>query len=193
MALLGNAVESVLRRFMMSFESTSSYDGLRQKMATLTDEDLYAVLYIHNDEYTAEAISAASDEYNRRKVILTERNRSWLLSLSREQLLELMLQSDTGIDMQDADGLVKLVFTSIEEWQNNPREKDAIIQRIAEHLTITSKIFDVEHLTILSKIFDFDVHLPNAKTIAAMREARTGNLENFDSVKALMADLNAEG
>lgn len=117
-------------------KSTPSYEELRQKMATLTDEDLYAVLYIHNDEYTAQAISAASDEYNRRETILTERNRLWLLSLSREQLLELLLQSDTGIDMQDADGLVKLAFTCIEEWQNNPEEKDAIIQRIAKHLSI---------------------------------------------------------
>jgi DNA-damage-inducible protein J len=37
----------------------------------------------------------------------------------------------------------------------------------------------------------FDVHVPNAKTIAAMREARAGNLESFNSVEALMADLNA--
>jgi len=37
------------------------------------------------------------------------------------------------------------------------------------------------------------VYVPNAKTIAAMREARAGNLESFDSVEALMADLNAKG
>jgi DNA-damage-inducible protein J len=34
--------------------------------------------------------------------------------------------------------------------------------------------------------------IPNETTIAAMREARTGNLKGFDSVGALMADLRAE-
>ena len=34
--------------------------------------------------------------------------------------------------------------------------------------------------------------IPNATTIAAMREARAGNLTSFDSVEALMADLHAE-
>jgi DNA-damage-inducible protein J len=39
----------------------------------------------------------------------------------------------------------------------------------------------------------FEVHVPNAKTVAAMREARAGNLESFDSIEALMVGLNAEG
>jgi DNA-damage-inducible protein J len=38
----------------------------------------------------------------------------------------------------------------------------------------------------------FDPLIPNATTIAAMREARAGNLKSFDSVDALMADLHAE-
>jgi len=37
----------------------------------------------------------------------------------------------------------------------------------------------------------FDPLIPNATTIAAMREARAGNLKSFDSVEALMADLHA--
>jgi DNA-damage-inducible protein J len=38
----------------------------------------------------------------------------------------------------------------------------------------------------------FDPLIPNETTIAAMKEARTGNLPKFDSVAALMADLNAD-
>jgi DNA-damage-inducible protein J len=38
----------------------------------------------------------------------------------------------------------------------------------------------------------FDPLIPNATTIAAMKEARAGNLPKFDSVAALMADLHAD-
>ena len=38
----------------------------------------------------------------------------------------------------------------------------------------------------------FDLFRPNAETIAAMEEARAGNLASFDSIEALMADLNAD-
>ena len=42
------------------------------------------------------------------------------------------------------------------------------------------------------KALPFEPLIPNETTIAAMREARAGNLKSFDSVGALMADLNAE-
>lgn len=42
------------------------------------------------------------------------------------------------------------------------------------------------------KALPFEPMIPNETTIAAMREARAGNLKSFDSVGALMADLNAE-
>lgn len=38
----------------------------------------------------------------------------------------------------------------------------------------------------------FEPLVPNETTIEAMREARTGKLKSFDSVEALMADLDAE-
>ena len=38
----------------------------------------------------------------------------------------------------------------------------------------------------------FDPLIPNAETVEAMKEARQGKLASFDSVEALMADLNAE-
>jgi DNA-damage-inducible protein J len=42
------------------------------------------------------------------------------------------------------------------------------------------------------KALPFEPLVPNAETIAAMEEARSGNLKSFTSVEALMADLNAD-
>lgn len=42
------------------------------------------------------------------------------------------------------------------------------------------------------KALPFEPLIPNDETIAAMREARAGNLKKFNSVAALMADLNAD-
>lgn len=59
-----------------------------------------------------------------------EHTRRWLMSLDMAHLLALMTNSaGTGLDAQDSDGLVQLAFGSYPEGQ-----KDAIIQRIAEHL-----------------------------------------------------------
>lgn len=41
------------------------------------------------------------------------------------------------------------------------------------------------------KALPFEPLVPNAVTIAAMKEARKGGLKSFNSVAALMADLNA--
>ena len=38
----------------------------------------------------------------------------------------------------------------------------------------------------------FDALIPNATTIAAMRESRAGGLKSFDNVEALMANLHAQ-
>ena len=42
------------------------------------------------------------------------------------------------------------------------------------------------------KALPFDPLIPNATTIAAMREARAGKVKKVDSVDALMADLHAK-
>ena len=44
----------------------------------------------------------------------------------------------------------------------------------------------------VEKALPFDPLVPNADTIAAMQEARSGGLPRFHSVDALMADLNAD-
>ncbi len=43
------------------------------------------------------------------------------------------------------------------------------------------------------KALPFEPLVPNADTIEAMKEARRGKLESFESVDALMEDLNSEG
>ena len=42
------------------------------------------------------------------------------------------------------------------------------------------------------KALPFEPLVPNAETIAAMKEARLGRLKSFDSVDALLEDLNEE-
>lgn len=42
------------------------------------------------------------------------------------------------------------------------------------------------------KALPFEPLIPNETTIAAMREARAGNLPRFDSIEGLMADLHAD-
>lgn len=42
------------------------------------------------------------------------------------------------------------------------------------------------------KALPFEPLVPNQKTIDAMKEARKGKLRSFDSIEALMDDLNAE-
>ncbi|XTI73746.1 type II toxin-antitoxin system RelB/DinJ family antitoxin [Acidithiobacillus sp. AC3] len=42
------------------------------------------------------------------------------------------------------------------------------------------------------KALPFEPLVPNEATIAAMREARAGNLKSFDSIEAFIAGLHAE-
>jgi len=44
----------------------------------------------------------------------------------------------------------------------------------------------------VEKALPFDVKVPNATTVAAIREARTRKLPSFGNVSDLMADLNAD-
>ena len=44
----------------------------------------------------------------------------------------------------------------------------------------------------VEKALPFDVKVPNAKTAAAIQEARAGKLPSFRNVSDLMADLNAD-
>ena len=57
------------------------------------------------------------------------RNRRWILSLDKAMLLALAIEPDMGLDLQDCDGLVQLAFKTYPDGH-----KDAIVNRIAEHL-----------------------------------------------------------
>lgn len=62
--------------------------------------------------------------------------------------------------------------------------------------TIGLTVSDAVRLLLIRVAHDhklpFDPLIPNETTIAAMKEARNGKLESFDSVAALMANLNAK-
>lgn len=59
-------------------------------------------------------------------------------------------------------------------------------------LTVSDAVRILLTRVATEKALPFEVRIPNRETAAAMREARGGNLESFDSVEALMAGLNAE-
>ena len=44
---------------------------------------------------------------------------------------------------------------------------------------------------VAEKALPFDPLVPNAETIAALRDARRGKVRSFENVDALMEDLNA--
>jgi DNA-damage-inducible protein J len=44
---------------------------------------------------------------------------------------------------------------------------------------------------VREKALPFDPLVPNAETVAAMREARSSKLPRFNTIAALMKDLNA--
>ena len=58
-----------------------------------------------------------------------------------------------------------------------------------EQLEVAGVMFDREHFEGTRPACP--PLIPNETTVAAMREARTGNLKSYDSVDALMADLHA--
>jgi DNA-damage-inducible protein J len=59
-------------------------------------------------------------------------------------------------------------------------------------LTISDAVRMMLTRVVREQALPFDPFIPNAETIAAMMEAREGKAKRFDSVEALMADLNSE-
>ena len=71
-------------------------------------------------------------------------------------------------------------------------KEEATIVLAAMGLTVSDAV-----RLLLTKIahehaLPFDPLIPNATTIAAMKEARAGNLSRANSITELMADLNAD-
>ncbi len=75
----------------------------------------------------------------------------------------------------------------------NPKikaEAAAVLETIG--LTVSDAVRLMLTRVAHEKALPFEPLIPNAATIAAMRDARAGKVKSFSSVEDLMTDLNAE-
>ena len=70
-------------------------------------------------------------------------------------------------------------------------KEEAAAVLAAMGLTISDAVRLLLTKVAQEKALPFEPLIPNAVTIAAMKEARAGKLARFDSVEALMLDLHA--
>jgi DNA-damage-inducible protein J len=71
-------------------------------------------------------------------------------------------------------------------------KEEASVVLAAIGLTVSDALRLLLTRVAQEKALPFEPLIPNATTIAAMREARRGGLASFDSVEGLMADLDEE-
>lgn len=71
-------------------------------------------------------------------------------------------------------------------------KEEASVVLAAMGLTVSDAFRIMLTRVAREKALPFEPLIPNETTIAAMREARAGNLKSFGSVDELMADLHAE-
>lgn len=71
-------------------------------------------------------------------------------------------------------------------------KEEAAIVLAAMGLTVSDAFRIMLTRIAREKQLPFEPLVPNAETIAAMKEARSGKLKSFNSVNDLMADLNAD-
>lgn len=69
-------------------------------------------------------------------------------------------------------------------------EADAVLASVG--LTVSDAFRLLLTRVAHDKALPFDPLIPNETTIAAMREARAGGLQRFDSIEDLMKDLHAK-
>jgi DNA-damage-inducible protein J len=69
-------------------------------------------------------------------------------------------------------------------------KKDATAVLSAMGLSVSDAIRLMLVRVVADKALPFDVRIPNAETLEAMRGIEEGKVTRFDSVDALMADLN---
>ena len=70
------------------------------------------------------------------------------------------------------------------------QEASAVLEAMG--LTVSDAFRIMLTLVANEKALPFEPLVPNAKTIEAIKEARAGKLKSFNSIDALMADLNAD-
>jgi DNA-damage-inducible protein J len=71
-------------------------------------------------------------------------------------------------------------------------KEEAAVVLSAMGLTVSDAVRLMLTRVAHDKALPFEPLIPNEETVEAMREARAGGLKKFNSVDALMADLNAD-
>lgn len=74
--------------------------------------------------------------------------------------------------------------------ENVKKEAATILE--ATGLTLSDAFRMMIMRTVAEKALPFDPLVPNAETIEAMKEARAGQRQRFDTVEDLLQDLNEE-
>jgi DNA-damage-inducible protein J len=69
-------------------------------------------------------------------------------------------------------------------------KKEATAVLAAMGLSVSDAIRLMLVRVVSDKALPFDVRIPNAETQAAMQDIKDGKVTRFDSVEALMVDLN---
>ena len=75
---------------------------------------------------------------------------------------------------------------------NGAIKEEATIVLAAMGLTVSDAVRLLLTKVAREHALPFDPLIPNAVTIAAMKESRAGGLKSFNAIEDLMADLNAD-
>ena len=70
-------------------------------------------------------------------------------------------------------------------------KEEATVVLASIGLTVSDAFRMMLMRVVAEQALPFDPLVSNAETIAAMRDARLGNVRSFDTIDALMDDLNA--
>ena len=71
-------------------------------------------------------------------------------------------------------------------------KEEATVVLAAMGLTVSDAVRMLLTRIARERALPFDPWVPNETTISAIIDSRTGNVEKFDSIESLMADLNAD-
>jgi len=86
-----------------------------------------------------------------------------------------------------------MLATAMVETQIDERVKREAEEIYASAGLTISEVFRLMLIrTVAEHALPFDPLIPNAETIEAMEAARRGEMTHFQTVEALMADLNAD-
>lgn len=75
---------------------------------------------------------------------------------------------------------------------NGAIKEEATVVLAAMGLTVSDAVRLLLTKVAREHALPFDPLIPNAVTIAAMKESRAGGLKSFNTIEDLMADLNAD-